>query len=145
MDESDVDFEFDFFPEHSTAATADTDEELLWEEPDQKPPRRRPAAAPPADVVRRRRIAAGAAVALLLLIILVVVLTSGGGGGGGPYGSYVNDVSPIAADSQQAGASLTTLTGKTAAAHAAHDEAPGPPCSRAAVSPRRGGRAAGPA
>jgi peptidoglycan hydrolase-like protein with peptidoglycan-binding domain len=115
MDESEPDFEFDFFPEHSTA-TADTDEELLWEESSDDEPRRRPAAAPPPDVVRRRRIAAGAAIALLLLIILVVVLTSGSGGSGGPYRSYVNDVSPIATDSQQAGASLNTLTAKTAPA-----------------------------
>jgi peptidoglycan hydrolase-like protein with peptidoglycan-binding domain len=115
MDESEPDFEFDFFPEHSVATT-ETDEELLWDESSHDEPRRRPAAAPPSDVVRRRRIAAGAAVALLLLIILIVVLTSGGGGSGGPYQSYVNDVSPIAADSQQAGASLDRLAGKTAAA-----------------------------
>ena len=115
MDESEPDFEFDFFPEHS-AATAETDEELLWEESSHDEPRRRQAAAPPPDVVKRRRIAAGAAVALLLLIILIVVVTSGGGGSGGPYRSYVNDISPVAADSQQAGASLNTLTGKNAAA-----------------------------
>jgi peptidoglycan hydrolase-like protein with peptidoglycan-binding domain len=114
MDESEFDFEFDFFPEHSTD-TAVEDEEQLWEESSHDQPRRRPA-APAADVVRRRRIGAAAAVALLLLIILIVVLTSGGGGSGGPYRSYVNDVSPIAADSQQAGASLDTLTAKNATA-----------------------------
>jgi peptidoglycan hydrolase-like protein with peptidoglycan-binding domain len=114
MDESEFDFEFDFFPEHSTA-TAETDEELLWEESREDQPRRRaPAASPPPHVVQRRRIAAGAAVAVLLLIILIVVLTSGGGGGGGAYRGYVNDVSPIAADSEQAGASLGSLTTKNA-------------------------------
>lgn len=114
MDESEFDFEFDFFPEHSTA-TADTDEELLWEESREDQPRRRaPAASPPPHVVQRRRIAAGAAVALLLLIILIVVLTSGGGGGSGAYRGYVNDVSPIASDSEQAGASLGSVTAKNA-------------------------------
>jgi peptidoglycan hydrolase-like protein with peptidoglycan-binding domain len=62
----------------------------------------------------RRRVAAVAAVALLLLIILIVVLTSGGGGGGGPYRTYVDDVSPIASDSEQSGASLASLTAKNA-------------------------------
>src|SRR6476469_900067 len=114
MDESEFDFEFDFFPEHSTA-TAETDEELLWEESREDQPRRRaPAASPPHHVVQRRRIAAGAAVLLLLLIILIVVLTSGGGSGGGAYRGYVNDVSPIASDSAQAGASLGSLTAKNA-------------------------------
>jgi len=114
MDESEFDFEFDFFPEHSTA-TAETDEELLWEESREDQPRRRaPAASPPPHVVQRRRIAAGAAVLLLLLIILIVVLTSGGGSGGGAYRGYVNDVSPIASDSAQAGASLGSLTAKNA-------------------------------
>lgn len=116
MDDRDVDFEFDFFPEQAATATADTDEELLWEESSQDQPRRRPAAAPPPHVAQRRRVAAGVAVALLLLIILIVVLTSGGGRGSGSYRSYVNEVSPIAADSQQAGAALTTLTAKNAAA-----------------------------
>ena len=117
MDESEFDFEFDFFPEHSTGtATAETDEELLWEESSDDQPRRRPpAGATPPHVVQRRRIAAGAAVALLLLIILIVVLTSGGGGGGGPYRGYVSDVSPIASDSEQAGASLGSVTAKNAA------------------------------
>jgi len=114
MDDRDVDFEFDFFPEEQATATAETDEELLWEESSEDQPRRQPAAAPPPHVVQRRRIAAAAAVALLLLIILVVVLTSGGGGGGGAYRGYVDEVSPVAADSQQAGAALTTLTGKNA-------------------------------
>jgi peptidoglycan hydrolase-like protein with peptidoglycan-binding domain len=114
MDESEFDFEFDFFPETSTA-TAVEDEELWEESGHDLPPRRRsPATSPPPHVVMRRRIAAVAAVALLLLIILIVVLTSGGGGGGGPYRSYVDDVSPIAADSQQAGASLGSLTAKNA-------------------------------
>jgi peptidoglycan hydrolase-like protein with peptidoglycan-binding domain len=114
MDESEFDFEFDFLPEHSAAA-AEEDDESLWEESTHDEPRRRPeAAAPPPHVVMRRRIAAGAAVALLLLIILIVVLTSGGGGGSGSYRSYVDDVSPVAADSQQAGASLETLTAKNA-------------------------------
>ncbi len=114
MDESEFDFEFDFFPEHSTA-TAETDEELLWEESREDQPRRRAPAAPPSShVVQRRRIAAGAAIAVLLLIILIVVLTSGGGGGGGAYRSYANDVSPIASDSEQAGASLGSLTAKNA-------------------------------
>jgi peptidoglycan hydrolase-like protein with peptidoglycan-binding domain len=114
MDERDVDFEFDFFPEQP-AAPADVDEEMLWEESSEdQPRRRRPAAAPPPHVVQRRRIAAGAAVALLLLIILVIVLTSGGGSGGGQYRSYVDDVSAVASDSQNAGASLSGLTGKNA-------------------------------
>jgi peptidoglycan hydrolase-like protein with peptidoglycan-binding domain len=61
----------------------------------------------------RRRMAAAAAVALLLLIIIIVVVTSGGGGGGGGnLQGYVNDVSPIASDSQQTGASLTGVTSK---------------------------------
>ena len=114
MDESEFDFEFDFFPEQPTA-TAVEDEEVLWEESSQDQPRRRaPATSPPPHVVMRRRVAAAAAVALLLLIILVVVLTSGGGGGGGSYRSYVDDVSPIASDSQQTGASLNSLTAKNA-------------------------------
>jgi peptidoglycan hydrolase-like protein with peptidoglycan-binding domain len=114
MDEREPDFEFDFFPDHP-ADMAETDEELLWEEssPDQ-PRRRAPAASPPADVVKRRRVVASVAVGLLLLIILIVVLTSGGGGGGDAYRNYVNDVSPVASDSQQAGTALTGLTGKTA-------------------------------
>src|SRR5262245_48312776 len=116
MDENEFDFEFDFFPEHSTGtATADTDEELLWEESRDDQPRRRTPAATPPHIVQRRRIAAGAAVALLLLIILIVVLTSGGGGGGGAYRAYVNDVSAIASDSAQAGASLSSVTAKNAA------------------------------
>lgn len=115
MDERDVDFEFDFFPEQPEAK-ADEHEEMLWEESSEDQPRRRsPAAAPPPHVVQRRRVAAVAAVALLLLIILVVVLTSsGGGGGGGATRSYVDDVSAVASDSQDAGASLAGLTGKNA-------------------------------
>jgi peptidoglycan hydrolase-like protein with peptidoglycan-binding domain len=114
MDESEFDFEFDFSPEHETATAAE-DEEMLWEESSHdQPPRRAPATAPPPHVVMRRRIAAAAAVALLLLIILIVVLTSGGEGGGGAYRSYVDDVSPIASSSQQAGASLGSLTAKNA-------------------------------
>src|SRR5262245_834127 len=117
MDENEFDFEFDFFPEHSTGtATADTDEELLWEESRDDQPRRRTPAATPPHIVQRRRVAAGAAVALLLLIILIVVLTSGGGGGGGgAYRAYVNDVSAIASESAQAGASLSSVTAKNAA------------------------------
>jgi peptidoglycan hydrolase-like protein with peptidoglycan-binding domain len=113
MDEGDYDFEFDFFPEHS-AATADTEEELHGEETSQDRPQRRPA-GPPAEIARRRRIAVGIAAGLVLLIILVVVLTSGGdGGGGGPFRSYVNQVSTVVGDSQQAGASLGSLTEKNA-------------------------------
>jgi len=114
MDESEFDFEFDFSPERSTA-TAVQDEEMLWEESSHdEPPRRAPATAPPPHVVMRRRVAAVAAVALLLLIILIVVLTSGGGGGSDAYASYADDVAPIASDSQQAGASLGSLTAKNA-------------------------------
>jgi peptidoglycan hydrolase-like protein with peptidoglycan-binding domain len=116
MDESEFDFEFDFLHEHPPA-DAEHDEQALWEESDEaQPVRRRPAPAPPsAQVVKRRRIAAGAALALVLLIILIVVATSGGGGGsGGTYSSYLSQVSGIAADSQSAGASLGSLSGKTA-------------------------------
>lgn len=114
MDESEFDFEFDFLPEHS-AATSEEDEELLWEESSHDRPHRPAAATPPPHVVMRRRVAAGAAVALLLLIILIVVVTSGGGSGNGGYRSYVDDVSPVASESQQAGASLGTLSAKNAA------------------------------
>lgn len=114
MDEGEHEFEFDFFPERPATATGEEDDELLWEESaDHAPPRRPPASTPP-HVVMRRRIAAAAAVALLLLIIIVVVATSGGGGGDGSYRGYVNDVSPIASDSQQVGASLSGLTRKNA-------------------------------
>ena len=111
MNESEFDFEFDFLPERPTAAPLEDDEQLLWEDSDPELPRRREhATAPPPHVVMRRRVAATAAVGLLLLIIVVVVATSGGGGGGGSYGSYVSDVSPIAADSQQTGAALGSLS-----------------------------------
>ena len=114
MDETEHEFEFDFFPDRPTA-TAEEDEELLWEESGSDVPVRRAPAPTPPQIVMRRRIAAAAAVALLLLIIIVVVVTSGGGGGGGGgYRGYVNDVSPIAADSQQAGASLAAVSGKGA-------------------------------
>ncbi len=114
MDEREHDFEFDFFPDRPASATAEGDEELLWEESRDDAPARRPAAPTGSQVVMRRRIAAGAAVALLLLIIIIVVVTSGGGGGGGSYRGYVNDVSPIASDSQQAGAALSGVSGKDA-------------------------------
>lgn len=115
VDESEFDFEFDFLPERPTTTAVEDDEQLLWEESTPNvAPRRSRGASPPTDVVRRRRIAAGAAVALLLLIIIIVVATSGGGGGGGAYHSYVNAVSPIASDSQQAGAALGSLTKATA-------------------------------
>ena len=114
MDESEYDFEFDFLPEHS-AETAETEEELHREESDRDQRRRRASPAPPAEIVRRRRIAAGIAAGIaLLLIIVIVVATAGGGGGGGPFRSYVNEVSPIASDSQQAGSSLGSLKAKTA-------------------------------
>jgi peptidoglycan hydrolase-like protein with peptidoglycan-binding domain len=115
VDEREHDFEFDFFPDRPASATAEEDEELLWEESRDDPPARRSAAPTGPQVVMRRRIAAGAAVALLLLIIIIVVVTSsGGGGGGGSYRGYVNDVSPIASDSQQAGAALSGVSGKDA-------------------------------
>lgn len=114
MDEREHDFEFDFFPDRPAAATAEEDEELLWEESRDDVPVRRPAPPSTPQVVMRRRIAAAAAVALLLLIIIIVVVTSGGGGGGGSLQGYVNDVSPIASDSQQAGASLAAVSGKGA-------------------------------
>lgn len=115
MDEREHDFEFDFFPDRPAAATDEEDEELLWEESRDDVPARRSAAPSPPQIVMRRRLAAGAAVALLLLIIIIVVVTSGGGGGGGSYRGYVNDISPIASDSQQAGAGLNGVSGKDAA------------------------------
>ena len=115
MDETEHDFEFDFFQDRPATAAAEEDGELLWEESADDVPVRRatPPPAPP-QVVMRRRVAAAAAVALLLLIIIIVVVTSGGGGGGGSYRGYVNDVSPIASDSQQAGATLASVSGKDA-------------------------------
>jgi peptidoglycan hydrolase-like protein with peptidoglycan-binding domain len=106
-------FEFDFFPESRTA-TGDEREELLWEdEPSDVHGDRAPRPAPPAHIVMRRRIAIAAAVALLLLIILLVVVTGGSDGQGGAYRSYLAGISPIAADSEQVGASLSgTLGGK---------------------------------
>ena len=116
MDEREHDFEFDFFPERPAGATAEEDEELLWEESRDDAPARRPAPPTGSQVVMRRRVAAAAAVALLLLIIIIVVVTSGGGGGGGGLQGYVNDISPIASDSQQAGGSLAGVSGKGAVA-----------------------------
>ena len=119
MDESDFDFEFDFLPDRAATATLDgEDEQLLWEDSDPELPRQRRsrAAAQPPEIVKRRRIAAAAAVGLLLLIIIIVVATSGGGGGGGRYRSYASDVSPIAQDSEQAGAALASLSRSTAVA-----------------------------
>jgi len=109
VDESDYEFEFDFLSDRETGEedwNHDTGEETFVSEPDVAPRERRPT---PPEVVKRRRIFAGAAVALLLLIILIVVVTSGGSSSGGPYRSYLNDVSPIAADSQQAGSTLATF------------------------------------
>ena len=115
MDERERDFEFDFFPDRPAAAPDEEDDELLWEESHDDAPARRSAAAPAApQVVMRRRVAAAAAVALLLLIIIIVVVTSGGGGGGGSVRGYMNDVSPIASDSQQTGTSLAAVSGKDA-------------------------------
>ena len=114
MDESETDFEFDFFPEHS-AETAETEEELYRDESSEAAAPRRPSAPPPAEIARRRRVAAAVVAGLVLLIIIVVVVTSGGGGGGGgPFRNYVSEVSPVAADSQQAGTSLGSLMAKNA-------------------------------
>jgi len=110
-------FEFDFFSERPTATEEEEREEVLWEEdlPDlhdhDAHEHGAPAPAPPPEIIKRRRIAAAVAVALVLLIILIVVVTSGSGGDGGPYRSYLDKVSPIAADSQQAGASLSGALG----------------------------------
>jgi peptidoglycan hydrolase-like protein with peptidoglycan-binding domain len=109
VDESDYEFEFDFLSDRETGEEEwhhDTGEETFVSEPHVAPRERRPT---PPEVVRRRRIFAGAAVALVLLIILIVVVTSGSSSSGGPYRSYLNDVSPIAADSQQAGSTLATF------------------------------------
>jgi peptidoglycan hydrolase-like protein with peptidoglycan-binding domain len=115
VDERERDFEFDFFPDRPAAVPAEEDEELLWEESSDDVPARRPAPPSTPQVVMRRRIAAAAAVALLLLIIIIVVVTSGGGGGGGgSYRGYVNDISPIASDSQQAGSALAAVSGEDA-------------------------------
>jgi peptidoglycan hydrolase-like protein with peptidoglycan-binding domain len=115
VDETEQDFEFDFFQDRpATAAAAEEDGELLWEESADDVPVRRATPPTPPQIVMRRRLAAAAAVALLLLIIIIVVVTSGGGGGGGSYRGYVNDVSPIASDSQTAGGSLASMTRKNA-------------------------------
>lgn len=115
MDETEQEFEFDFFQDRpATAAAAEEDGELLWEESADDVPVRRATPPTPPQIVLRRRLAAAAAVALLLLIIIIVVVTSGGGGGGGNYRGYVNDVSPIASDSQAAGGSLASMTKKNA-------------------------------
>jgi len=114
-------FEFDFFSERRTA-TGEEPEEVLWEEDPSDlhesdlEEGRAPAPAPPPEIIKRRRIAAAAAIALLLLIILIVVVTQGSGSPGGPYRSYLTALSPIAADSEQAGASLSgALRGKQTA------------------------------
>ncbi len=110
MDEGE--FEFEFFPEHGTT-TGDEREEGFWEE-DESDLRgdQVPASAPLSpQVVKRRRIAAAAAVALLLLIILIVVVTGGSSGQGGAYRSYLTGLSPVASDSEQAGASLAAAVG----------------------------------
>jgi peptidoglycan hydrolase-like protein with peptidoglycan-binding domain len=108
-------FEFDFFSDHR-ARIGEESQEILWEEDpsdlnvrEHEP--RAPAPAPPAQVIMRRRIALAGVIALVLLIILIVVLTAGGGGDSGPYGSYLAKVSPIAADSEQAGATLSGALG----------------------------------
>jgi len=117
VDETEHDFEFDFFQDRPATAAAEEDGELLWEESADDVPVRHATPPTPPQIVMRRRIAAAAAVALLLLIIIsIVVVTSGGGGGGGSYRGYVNDVSPIASDSQQAGGSLASVSGKDAVA-----------------------------
>jgi peptidoglycan hydrolase-like protein with peptidoglycan-binding domain len=114
VDETEQDFEFDFFQDRPATAAAEEDGELLWEESVDDAPVRRATPPTPPQVVMRRRVAAAAAVALLLLIIIIVVVTSGGGGGGGSYRGYVNGVSPIASDSQQVGGSLAAVSGKDA-------------------------------
>jgi peptidoglycan hydrolase-like protein with peptidoglycan-binding domain len=110
-------FEFDFFSERRPASGEER-EEVLWEEDPSDlhgaDLHERRAPAPPPQVVMRRRVALAAAIALVLLIILIVVLTEGSGGPSGPYASYLAKLTPIASDSQQAGASLAgALGGKT--------------------------------
>lgn len=114
------DFEFDFFAEERPVAASDEWGDDSWEG-EASEPRQHPGPAvdrqPSPQIVLRRRLAAAAVVALLLVIILVVVLTQGSGGGGGPYQRYLAALSPIAADSQQTGASLAaTLAAKPAGA-----------------------------
>jgi peptidoglycan hydrolase-like protein with peptidoglycan-binding domain len=101
----DDDFEFEFFPEQPDPA-GDEPEELPREA--RSDPRRDPRPrSTPSQVFARRRAAALAVAAVIVLIVLIAVLTSGSGGGsGGEYGSYLAQITPIASDSQQAGATL---------------------------------------
>jgi len=109
VDETDFEFEFDFSPERQTATEEewhegpDEEESPAWRE-DAGRAGGRPLSP---EVAKRRRIAALAVAALVLLIILVVVLTQGSSARGGAYRSYLTALSPIAADSEQAGGSLS--------------------------------------
>jgi hypothetical protein len=65
-----------------------------------------------AEVTRRRRLAIGAVVGVVVLILIVVLLAGGSSGNGGAYKSYFGRVTPIAAGSQQVGASLERILGQ---------------------------------